>query len=65
MKIFIDPGHGGNDPGAVGINGTYESNVVLGIALELGKILENIGFQDLIFYLDVQKKQGAKMVQKN
>lgn len=45
MKIFIDPGHGGNDPGAVGINGTYESNVVLGIALELGKILENMGFQ--------------------
>lgn len=45
MKIFIDPGHGGNDPGAVGINGTYESNVVLGIALELGKILENRGFQ--------------------
>ncbi len=45
MKIFIDPGHGGNDPGAIGIKGTYESNVVLKIALELGKILESMGFQ--------------------
>ena len=45
MKIFIDPGHGGNDPGAIGIKGTYESNIVLGIALELGEILKNMGFQ--------------------
>lgn len=30
-KIFIDPGHGGNDPGAVA-NGLQEKNVVLDIA---------------------------------
>lgn len=30
-KIFIDPGHGGHDPGAVG-NGLQEKNVVLDIA---------------------------------
>ncbi len=32
MKIFIDPGHGGYDPGAVG-NGLEEKDIVLSIAL--------------------------------
>ena len=27
--VVIDPGHGGKDPGAIGPNGTRESNVVL------------------------------------
>jgi N-acetylmuramoyl-L-alanine amidase len=31
VKIFIDSGHGGKDPGAVG-NGLYEKNVVLDLA---------------------------------
>ena len=43
MKIFIDPGHGGTDSGAVGQNGTYESNVVLEVAMNLKKLLENNG----------------------
>jgi N-acetylmuramoyl-L-alanine amidase len=30
--IVIDPGHGGEDPGAIGLNGTYEKTVVLKIA---------------------------------
>ena len=33
--IVIDPGHGGVDPGAVGVNGTKEKDVVLGFALSL------------------------------
>ena len=33
-KIFIDPGHGGNDPGGVG-NGLKEKDVVLKIAKKL------------------------------
>ena len=36
--IVIDPGHGGEDPGAVGKYGTYEKHVVLAI----GKKLQNI-----------------------
>ncbi len=32
VTITIDPGHGGEDPGAVGRRGTYEKNVVLKIA---------------------------------
>lgn len=30
--VALDPGHGGEDPGAIGPNGTYEKDVVLKIA---------------------------------
>ncbi|MDP4117967.1 MAG: N-acetylmuramoyl-L-alanine amidase [Bacillota bacterium] len=43
MKIFIDPGHGGSDTGAVGIKGTKESDIVLKVGLALKSILENMG----------------------
>lgn len=42
-KIFIDPGHGGTDSGAIG-NNLQEKNIVLSIALKLGAILERNGF---------------------
>ena len=32
VTIALDPGHGGEDPGAVGRGGSYEKNVVLAIA---------------------------------
>ncbi len=35
LTIAIDPGHGGEDPGAIGKKGTYEKNVVLDIARRL------------------------------
>jgi N-acetylmuramoyl-L-alanine amidase len=35
LIIAIDPGHGGEDPGAIGKNGTREKDVVLSIAREL------------------------------
>lgn len=37
--IFIDPGHGGPDGGAIGIDGTYESTIALVIASKLEKAL--------------------------
>jgi len=37
LVIAIDPGHGGQDSGAVGPGGTYEKNVVLAIARELSR----------------------------
>ncbi len=43
MKIFIDPGHGGNDPGAIGTNGTRESDIVLAAGLALKEIFEEAG----------------------
>jgi N-acetylmuramoyl-L-alanine amidase len=38
--IVIDAGHGGKDPGAIGVSGIKEKNVTLGIALKLGKLIE-------------------------
>lgn len=40
--VVIDPGHGGKDPGASGINGTHEKNVVLAISRALQKKLDQI-----------------------
>ena len=31
-KVCIDPGHGGSDPGALGVNGDFESRLVLKVA---------------------------------
>jgi len=35
LVIAVDAGHGGEDPGAIGMNGTREKDVVLAIAKEL------------------------------
>ncbi len=32
VTIALDPGHGGEDPGAIGSRGSYEKNIVLSIA---------------------------------
>ncbi|NNE71217.1 MAG: N-acetylmuramoyl-L-alanine amidase [Rhodothermales bacterium] len=46
--IVLDPGHGGEDPGAVGINGTYEKDVTLDVALRLKRRLEQRGYTVLM-----------------
>jgi len=38
--IVIDPGHGGRDPGTIGVAGTKEKDIALSIGLKLGKLLE-------------------------
>jgi len=40
ITIVVDPGHGGIDPGKVGINGSYEKDVNLAIGKYLKEILE-------------------------
>lgn len=37
--VVIDPGHGGRDPGAIGVRGTFEKDVVLDIALAVAQRL--------------------------
>ncbi|AUS95784.1 hypothetical protein CDQ84_01135 [Clostridium thermosuccinogenes] len=40
FTVVIDPGHGGDDSGTIGINGELEKDINLNVALELGKLLE-------------------------
>lgn len=47
-KIFIDPGHGGPDPGAIG-NGVTEEYVNLNVSLELARLLRNAGFDVRVY----------------
>ena len=39
LLVVIDPGHGGEDPGASGRRGTHEKNIVLQIANRLNRLI--------------------------
>ena len=41
--IVIDPGHGGTDPGAIGVKGTFEKDITTKAAEELAKRLSKSG----------------------
>lgn len=46
--VLIDPGHGGDDPGALGTGGTRESDVNLAIALKLQDALRPYGIDGVL-----------------
>jgi N-acetylmuramoyl-L-alanine amidase len=48
FKIVLDPGHGGKDPGAIGVGGVAEKDVTLAIALRLKQRLETIPNVDVV-----------------
>ncbi|MCS6814427.1 MAG: N-acetylmuramoyl-L-alanine amidase [Cyanobacteria bacterium] len=50
--VVIDPGHGGLDPGAVGIGGLREKDVVLPIALNVGARLQQQGLPVVLTRVD-------------
>ena len=46
--IVIDPGHGGSDPGAIGVSGLEEKVVNLEIALQLERRLKEEGYRIML-----------------
>lgn len=40
VTVVLDPGHGGEDPGAIGRGGSYEKNVTLSIARRLKAMID-------------------------
>ncbi|MEJ2610375.1 MAG: N-acetylmuramoyl-L-alanine amidase [Candidatus Thiodiazotropha sp.] len=62
VVIAIDPGHGGEDPGACGKKGTYEKDVVLAIGRKLVKLINNqkgmraVLIRDGDYYLSLRQR---------
>ncbi|MCU0523400.1 MAG: N-acetylmuramoyl-L-alanine amidase [Elainella sp. Prado103] len=48
VVVVVDPGHGGADPGAVGIGGIHEADIVLDIASEVAAQLNEAGLQAVL-----------------
>ena len=59
--IVIDCGHGGEDPGAVGVNNVYESDVNLSFGLKFNDILKLNGYDTI---LQLLLYQICKMITK-
>ena len=51
-RIVIDAGHGGHDTGTIGPNGLQEKDLVLDVALRLGKLLESKLGAEVIYTRD-------------
>lgn len=48
VRVMLDPGHGGKDPGALGAGGVREKDVVLDISRRVQRLLEARGFEVLM-----------------
>ncbi len=51
-RIVIDAGHGGHDTGTIGPDGVMEKDIVLDVALRLGRLLETRLGADVIYTRD-------------
>ncbi len=52
LVIGIDPGHGGDDPGAIASSGLEEKKVTLGIARQLRRLLKRQGIRTVMTRTD-------------
>lgn len=50
--VIVDPGHGGSDPGAIGINDLQEKGIVLAISQQVATLLEQQGVQAILTRTD-------------
>lgn len=48
VLVILDPGHGGADPGVVGINDVLEKDINLEISLQVYDILTELGYEVLL-----------------
>lgn len=48
LVVMIDPGHGGKDPGAIGLNGLREKDVILPISQQVAALLQQQGIQVIL-----------------
>ena len=67
--IVIDAGHGGEDSGAIGVNGAYEKDINLQIATEIGEELKSRGYtvvytrtEDKMLYLPEENIKGMRKI---
>ena len=67
FSVIIDAGHGGEDCGAIGINGVYEKDINLSVASELADLLCEQGItvimtrtEDKLLYTEAQNIKGQK-----
>lgn len=50
--VTIDPGHGGRDPGAIGIGGLRETDIVLEVSLRVEELLQQHGVEVIMTRTD-------------
>ncbi len=63
MKICIDPGHGGDDPGLQAF-GIMEKNISLDIAVKLNQLLEHEGIEVILTRDRDETLEGAERVKR-
>ena len=67
--IVIDPGHGGVDGGAIGLNGSLEKDVTLSVAMYLKKIINDSGQYKIVLTRSSDKylklRQRINIARKN
>ncbi len=69
LTVVIDPGHGGEDCGAIGYSGVYEKDLNMQISLKLGEYLSAAGItvvftrtEDRLLYTEEQNIKGMRKI---
>ena len=62
LVVAVDPGHGGEDPGAVGVDGIYEKDVVLALSKRIARHIDKergfkaVLIRDSDYYVGLRKR---------